>query len=84
MMIKLRHAKSLQNIEVKTKLEELNQSSTRAIADILAEQVNTAMAQMQGFAFGGGLERLLMVRYGIPEVRYFHSGDVRFNYAFQK
>jgi phenylalanyl-tRNA synthetase alpha chain len=38
--------------------------------------------KVQGFAFGGGMERLLMVRYGIPEVRYFHSGDVRFNYAF--
>ena len=36
----------------------------------------------QGFAFGGGLERLLMVKYGIPDVRYFHNGDLRFNYAF--
>ena len=36
----------------------------------------------QGFAFGGGLERLLMVKYGIPDVRLFHSGDIRFNYAF--
>ncbi len=38
--------------------------------------------KVAGFAFGGGLERLLMVKYGIPDVRLFHSGDIRFNYAF--
>lgn len=37
-----------------------------------------------GFAFGGGLERLLMVKYGIPDVRLFHSGDVRFVYGFDE
>ncbi len=37
-----------------------------------------------GFAFGGGLERLLMVKYGIPDVRLFHSGDVRFVYGFEE
>lgn len=38
--------------------------------------------KVAGFAFGGGLERLLMVKYGIPDVRLFHTGDIRFNYAF--
>ena len=37
-----------------------------------------------GFAFGGGLERLIMVKYGIPDVRLFHSGDVRFVYGFDE
>jgi len=40
--------------------------------------------KVQGYAFGGGLERLLMVKYGIPDVRLFHSGDVRFVYAFDQ
>jgi len=40
--------------------------------------------KVQGYAFGGGLERLLMVKYGIPDVRLFHSGDVRFVYAFDE
>ncbi|HEY4473534.1 MAG TPA: phenylalanine--tRNA ligase subunit alpha [Candidatus Paceibacterota bacterium] len=38
--------------------------------------------KVQGFAFGGGLERLLMVKYGISDVRLFHSGDIRFVYGF--
>ncbi len=31
-----------------------------------------------GFAFGMGLERLVMMRYGINDIRYFQSGDLRF------
>ena len=38
--------------------------------------------KVQGFAFGGGLERLIMVKYGVPDVRLFHSGDVRFVHSF--
>lgn len=38
----------------------------------------------QGWAFGGGVERLIMVKYGIPDVRLFHGGDLRFNYGFSE
>jgi phenylalanyl-tRNA synthetase alpha chain len=38
--------------------------------------------RVAGFAFGGGLERVIMVKYGIPDVRLFHSGDIRFVYGF--
>ena len=38
--------------------------------------------KVQGFAFGGGLERVIMIKYGIPDVRLFHSGDIRFIYGF--
>ncbi len=31
-----------------------------------------------GFAFGSGLERLTMLRYGIEDVRLFFEGDLRF------
>ncbi len=31
-----------------------------------------------GFAFGLGLNRLIMMRYGINDIRHFQSGDVRF------
>jgi phenylalanyl-tRNA synthetase alpha chain len=40
--------------------------------------------RVAGFAFGGGLERLLMVKHGIPDVRLLHSGDIRFVYAFDQ
>ena len=30
-----------------------------------------------GFAFGGGIDRFLMVRHGIPDIRLFYSGDLR-------
>src|SRR3989338_6019520 len=41
-------------------------------------------AKVQGFAWGGGIERLLMVKYGIPDVRLFHSGDIRFIHGFEE
>ncbi|MFC1615696.1 phenylalanine--tRNA ligase subunit alpha [Patescibacteria group bacterium] len=32
----------------------------------------------QGWAFGFGLTRLIMMRYGIPDIRHILSGDLRF------
>ena len=34
--------------------------------------------QWQGFAFGMGIDRLAMMKYKIPDIRLFHSGDLRF------
>ena len=34
--------------------------------------------EWQGFAFGFGLERIAMIRYGIDEIRTFFENDVRF------
>lgn len=31
-----------------------------------------------GFAFGPGVERPIMIKYGISDIRYFRSGDLRF------
>jgi len=31
----------------------------------------------QGFAFGVGIDRLVMVKYGIPDIRMIYSGDLR-------
>jgi phenylalanyl-tRNA synthetase alpha chain len=35
-------------------------------------------AEWNGFAFGLGLTRLVMMRYGIDDIRYLQSGDLRF------
>ncbi len=34
--------------------------------------------EFSGFAFGLGLDRLVMMRYGIDDIRYFLAGDLRF------
>jgi phenylalanyl-tRNA synthetase alpha chain len=34
--------------------------------------------RMIGFAFGSGLERLTMLRYGVDDLRHFFEGDLRF------
>lgn len=34
--------------------------------------------EWRGFAFGLGMERVAMIKYGINDIRWFHSGDLRF------
>jgi phenylalanyl-tRNA synthetase alpha chain len=36
-----------------------------------------------GFAFAFGLERLLMIKYGIEDIRNFYSNDIRFLRQFR-
>ena len=36
-------------------------------------------AKVQGFCFGGGLDRIAMIKWGIPDVRLFYQGDLRLN-----
>ncbi len=35
-------------------------------------------AEWKGFAFGFGIERLLMIKHGITDLRDFYEGDLRF------
>lgn len=37
-----------------------------------------------GFAFGTGLERLAMFKYGIPDMRYLYANDIRFLSQFDR
>jgi phenylalanyl-tRNA synthetase alpha chain len=34
-------------------------------------------AEWQGFAFGGGIDRLVMVKHGIDDIRSLYAGDLR-------
>lgn len=34
--------------------------------------------QYHGFAWGGGIDRLVMLKYGLGDVRYFESGNLNF------
>lgn len=40
--------------------------------------------QFTGFAFGMGLQRVVMLRYGIDDIRQFMGGDLRFLRQFQE
>ena len=33
---------------------------------------------VQGFAFGIGVERVAMMRWGIEDIRHFYENDIRF------
>ncbi len=37
-----------------------------------------------GFAFGMGIERIAIIKYGIPDIRLFYENDVRFLKQFKK
>jgi phenylalanyl-tRNA synthetase alpha chain len=41
-------------------------------------------AQWQGFAFGMGIDRIAMLKYGIPDLRAFFDSDLRWlrHYGF--
>lgn len=33
----------------------------------------------RGFAFGFGLDRMAMIKFGVPDIRFFYQGDLRLN-----
>ncbi len=41
------------------------------------EQCGIDSTKFQGFAFGGGLDRMAMLKWGIDDVRLLYSGDLR-------
>ncbi|MEX2515023.1 MAG: phenylalanine--tRNA ligase subunit alpha [Candidatus Paceibacterota bacterium] len=41
------------------------------------ENVGIDPRDFQGFAFGVGIDRLLMLKHGVPDVRLFYNGDLR-------
>ena len=40
-------------------------------------------SKFNGFAWGGGIDRLVMMKYGIEDVRYFESGKLNFLRQFK-
>jgi phenylalanyl-tRNA synthetase alpha chain len=34
--------------------------------------------RIQGWAFGMGIERIAMLKHGVPDLRMFYDNDVRF------
>ena len=42
------------------------------------ESAGIDSTKYRGFAWGGGIERLVMLKYGIEDLRYFESGKLQF------
>ena len=42
------------------------------------EHVGYDSAKVSGYAFGFGVERIAMIKYGIPDIRWLYENDVRF------
>ncbi len=61
--------------EVSLHLKSYNIGELLDFSEILAGIDNS---KWQGFAFGGGIDRILMVKYGIDDIRQIYSGDLRF------
>lgn len=47
------------------------------------KNVNIDPEEYQGFAFGWGVERIAMIKYGIPDIRMFLQNDLRFLEQFK-
>ena len=41
-------------------------------------------SKVSGFAFGMGVERIAMIKYGIDDLRLFFGGDLRFLSQFKE
>jgi phenylalanyl-tRNA synthetase alpha chain len=52
---------------------------------VVLKNVNLNPDEYQGFAFGFGIERLAMLKYGISDMRHLYEGDLRFlkHYGFK-
>ena len=53
-------------------------------ADLSAPgELSRRLTPLIGFAFGSGIDRLAMLRYGIDDLRLFFDGDLRFLSQFR-
>ena len=44
---------------------------------VISGHVNV-LKPVSGFAFGMGIDRMAMLRYGIPDIKLLYENDVRF------
>jgi phenylalanyl-tRNA synthetase alpha chain len=49
----------------------------RVFEEVCKLRGDTVYAGARGFAFGLGIERIAMIKYGIPDIRYFFQNDLR-------
>ncbi len=64
-------------VDVKFKGKWLEMMGAGLIHPNVLKAVGVDARKWSGFAFGGGIDRMVMVKYGIPDVRMFYNGDLR-------
>jgi phenylalanyl-tRNA synthetase alpha chain len=65
-------------IDMKLKGKWLEISGAGQVHPAVVKNFGLDPERYTGFAFGSGLERLTMLRYGIDDLRLFFDGDLRF------
>src|SRR5258708_418414 len=65
-------------IDMKLKGKCLEISGAGQVHPTVVKNFGLDPERYMGFAFGSGLERLTMLRYGIDDLRLFFDGDLRF------
>jgi phenylalanyl-tRNA synthetase alpha chain len=70
-------------IDMKLKGRWLEISGSGQVHPAVVRNFGLDQERYIGFAFGSGLERLTMLRYGIEDLRLFFDGDLRFLEQFQ-
>jgi len=68
------------SIEVDIKIENkwLEVMGAGMVSRHVFDAVHYNPDEVQGFAFGMGLDRLVMIKYNIPDIRLFYENDLRF------
>lgn len=64
--------------KITAKSEWLEMAGAGMVHSNVLRNINVDPIQYQGIALGGGLDRLVMLKYGIPDIRLLYSGDIRF------
>lgn len=69
------------SVEIDMKMENgkwLEMMGAGMVHDDVFRAAGYDPGKVRGFAFGGGLDRFAMVKYGIPDIRLSYQGDERF------
>ena len=65
-------------IDIKLKGKWLEVAGAGMVHPNVFSSVNYDPRKVQGFAFGFGIDRLAMIKYGIDDIRLFYNPDLRF------
>ncbi|HEY4714929.1 MAG TPA: phenylalanine--tRNA ligase subunit alpha, partial [Candidatus Paceibacterota bacterium] len=69
-------------VDIKFKGKWLEVMGAGLVHPKVLENVGYDPKKWNGFAFGGGVDRFAMLKYGVDDVRLFYKGDLRLTDQF--